>query len=39
MFGAHGCASARVDSRDPMADSVLIAGQAAGTRQSREMGL
>ena len=28
MFGAHGCASARVDSRDPMADSVLIAGQA-----------
>src|SRR5580693_7298118 len=28
MFAAHRCASARVDSRDPMVDSVLIAGQA-----------
>jgi hypothetical protein len=28
MFGAHRCASARVDSRDPIVDSVLIAGHA-----------
>src|SRR5260370_26199053 len=28
MFAAHRCASARVDSRDPMAASVLIAGYA-----------
>src|ERR1700730_2075876 len=28
MFAAAQCASARVDSRDPMADSVLIAGHA-----------
>jgi hypothetical protein len=27
-FGAHRCASARVGSRDPVVDSVLIAGHA-----------
>ena len=34
MFDAHRCASVRVDSRDPIVDSVLIAGY-AGTAEAR----
>jgi hypothetical protein len=35
-FGAHGRASARVGSRDPVVDSVLIAGAAARARVFRD---
>jgi hypothetical protein len=38
MFAAHRCASARVDSRGSMVDSVLIAGH-AGTAAAVQIGL
>jgi hypothetical protein len=39
MFASRRCASARVDSRDPVVDSVLIVGQAGTAAAVRESAL